>query len=161
MEMNNIGEKLKSFVAAKKVWVVIVVAALLISAAVMAPMIINRIKFNELGLEKTKSVTFLTYSKDPFSSSVISSKILGSKGKSLELSKAVMNGRIPLYKKGTKGRELLFFHLKDGKSVSAYVDGEWLGFNYGRLWIEAEGLDTYYKLMEEEELVEIKELTYE
>jgi hypothetical protein len=131
--------------------------ALLVLAVVLFPVWQRAQTFRKLPLEDTVRITKVRYVQEPFHSSVDGMWV--SKGEEVNalLVAQLRQGRRPWFEKGTMGQEVVFFHLKNGEVLPAYVDGQRLGFEYGHIWVDVAEIQSFYDAMDIVELVEVKD----
>ncbi len=143
-------------------WKLILAAiALLAAGVIFHPMITSRMAFNSLDIENTIKITYVKYAGEAFVSSIEEQKVLEDENKVRDFAEAISKGKMPYGINGEPGSRVVFFHMENGDRISAFIDGDNLGFNYGDLWVETGDLSDRFDIMENQDLVKIKDLTKE
>lgn len=147
----------KAFILRRWKFIVPAVLLFVVLLTVAIPLIRNQMAFQRLPLEDVQKVSLVQYLGDPFSSSVEWMKQTEEEEVLRSLIQKIREGEHSPYEQGTTGRQVLFFHLKDGSTVPGFLDGNKVGFEYGALWVETDGLDPFLEGMTEVPLVEIRD----
>jgi hypothetical protein len=161
MKVKASVQKLKEKAKTKKRQIAACAAAILTICAFTFPIITRHMAFKNLGIENAVKITYVQYVGEAFASSVKVQRTLEDEGAVKEFTETVSQGKIPYAQKGKAENSVVFFHMENGDRISAFVDGANLGFNYGKLWIKTGDLSDRFDIMEEQDLVKIKDLPSE
>ena len=155
--INEMWIAVKAFFLRHWKFIVPAVLVFVVLLTVAIPLIRNQLAFQRLPLEDVQKVSLVQYLGEPFSSSVEWMKQTEEEEALRSLILKIREGKHSPYEEGTAGQQVLFFYLKDGSTMPGFLDGNKVGFQYGALWVETDGLKPLLEQLTEVSLVEIRD----
>ncbi|NTW71115.1 MAG: hypothetical protein HGA49_02605 [Eubacteriaceae bacterium] len=158
MDLKTTGKQLKKNFARNKNKVIITLIFLALAIGFILPLTLKQLAFARLQIKDVREIVYVKYEGDAFNSKAEVKKILNDKEAIQGIMKKLDNGTIMIISPQKVTKEAVFFNMDNDKSVSAFLDGNSLGFNYGSLWIEIIGLDKELDQMKAFEQIKVREL---
>ncbi len=143
----------------RKKWLLLAALVLFIVLAILASYLNFYLRIRGFDLEAVERIEYIEYQGEPFSSGIKLKKgisleedpsIIGRIREELTLSNRVRVDSQP-------SNRMLFFYHGDGRILNAYVQGDLLGFDYGRSWIRVQELGGIIDDLKFVELIGVKE----
>lgn len=128
----------------------------------LGPFVAARVELSNLKIEDVSKIIYVQYEDKPLSSKVKSKKFITAVDDEKQMKNFVsmfQEGDIQLTHIDKKTSDMLFLYFEDDRVVNAYVVGDYLGFQYGKYWVELKNIDSFITSMEQINDVEVKELS--
>lgn len=151
--MQETIEKIRKLTTKKKIKISGYIIGILFIILFLIPFIRIQLHITGLRLINIDKIEYVQYEGDAFESNIISKKKLSydiDQEKMRELLKNINNGTIHIYIHSDRSSQMLFFYLKDGRIINAFIDKDRLGFDYGKSWIKVKDLGKILEVMSDE-----------
>lgn len=124
----------------KKTAVIFVSAVSLFLLAVLVPFGVQQIRLDRLDIsgKEIVSAELIVYAGDAFSSNIVAGKVITDSEVIDNIYSQLNMKKISLYNP-TASSTVLFITFADGSVMDCFVNGDNIGFDYGRVWVKVDG----------------------
>lgn len=146
------------FIEHRKWWIICCLALSILLVSVFIPRWLFKFHIGKMGLEKVERIEYVEYEGDPFCSSIKIKKV-ASRGDNRNTINDFLDKISRVNKKEramNNSNKVLFFYYDNGKILNAYIKDNYLGFNYGKTWLEIKELENTIDSMNFVELLKFK-----
>jgi len=150
--LNNLSNKVKQTGAAKKGLIVIIIFVM-IESIFFLPVYYKKIQYDNLQLYGIKSIEYVEYEKEMFSSVILSLRYTDDDKIIDEFGRIISEGKFRPYYKQKNVHKVLIIKTEKNKTIYAYINSDIFGFDYGKINIQIQNSEQFIKKIPAVELV--------